>query len=66
MSARKHYLRQAQSLGCWLLMPCFCLATLLVTVAADAGQFKGNIKVGVPLPLMGRQGLEVMFTPSWV
>lgn len=38
----------------WLLASCLVLVTLLPGVAVQAAQFKGSIKVGVPLPLTGR------------
>jgi len=37
-----------------LLAACCVLGLSLVGAAAQAGQFKGSIKVGVPLPLTGR------------
>lgn len=46
--------RSSQRPGSWLLASCCVLALLLVGTMAQAGEFKGSIKVGVPLPLTGR------------
>ena len=54
MGRRKHCPRRFLCIGSWLLASCLCLVMLLLGAAADAGQFKGSIKVGVPLPLTGR------------
>ena len=54
MSRQKQCLRRSRFVGFSLLVPGLCLVMLMLAVAADAGQFKGNIKVGVPLPLTGR------------
>lgn len=54
MSRRKQCPRGFPRIGSWLLPSCLCLVMLLLAVVVDAGQFKGNIKVGVPLPLTGR------------
>ncbi len=54
MSRRKQYPRRSSWIKPWLLVSCLCAVMLLVAAAAHAGEFKGNIKVGVPLPLTGR------------
>lgn len=38
----------------WFVASCCVLFTLLLAPVAQAAQFKGSIKVGVPLPLSGR------------
>ncbi|HWU36154.1 MAG TPA: ABC transporter substrate-binding protein [Candidatus Acidoferrum sp.] len=54
MTRRTQHPRESSCFGFWLLGSCLCLVMLLVVAAADAGEFKGSIKVGVPLPLTGR------------
>ena len=54
MRRRKQCHRRFPRIGSWLLVSCLSTLMLLLAAAADAGQFKGEIKVGVPLPLTGR------------
>ena len=54
MTRRTQHPRESSCFGFWLLGSCLCLVMLLVVAVADAGEFKGSIKVGVPLPLTGR------------
>jgi hypothetical protein len=54
MSRRKHCPRRFPCVGFWLLASCLGLVMLLLAAAAGAGEFKGSIKIGVPLPLTGR------------
>ena len=54
MSRRKQFPRRSSWIEPWLLVSCLCFVMLLVAAAAHAGEFKGSIKVGVPLPLTGR------------
>ncbi len=54
MSRRTQRARRSLHIGFWLLPACLCLAMLLLAAVAHAAQFKGGIKVGVPLPLSGR------------
>jgi hypothetical protein len=53
MSQRKHCPRRFPCVGFWPLAVSLCLLMLLLA-AAGAGEFKGSIKIGVPLPLTGR------------
>jgi len=54
MTRRTQHPGESSCFGFWLLGSCLCLVMLLLVAAADAGEFKGSIKVGVPLPLTGR------------
>jgi len=54
MSRRKQFPQRSSRIDSWLLVSCLCLAMLALAAVADAGEFKGSIKVGVPLPLTGR------------
>jgi len=54
MSRRKQCHLRFPRIGSWFLVSCLCTVMLLLAAVSDAGQFKGDIKVGVPLPLTGR------------
>ncbi len=54
MNQRRQLPRRFLRSASWSLAACLGLVMLLVGVASHAAQFKGDIKVGVPLPLSGR------------
>lgn len=54
MERQRQSSRKSRRTGFWLLASCVLPAMLLIGPGAQAAQFKGSTKVGVPLPLTGR------------